>query len=151
MQAPRLTSWFAISLLVVVLGLACPAARAAGPVQTRPAAPAMEEDEDAPQVPAWLAGGLLRLNLMLTTMARAPSLQPKGTQPAVRITPQSMPVPIVVRAPSAPTDRLGPPIDGTPNPAAVPEPASLATGLVGAGVAAAAWLRRRRRRVACSE
>src|SRR5262245_53314866 len=90
---------------------------------------------------------------MAIPQASEAGLAPKKFRKSPIVAPPSpssdIPVPIVVRPPTPPMDRPTPPEAlGTPSPASLPEPSSLRIGLVGAGLAAASWVRRRRGKLA---
>ncbi|MFO0881170.1 MAG: hypothetical protein U0840_27925 [Gemmataceae bacterium] len=109
----------------------------------------IDEDDDGissatPSVQAKVAG------LLMTTLLRSyPNPKPKTQPRPKKLAPPSITSPMVVSAPIRPADVSGfvkdKPGFPTENPNGVPEPASLVTGLVGAGLAAMGWVRHRRR------
>jgi hypothetical protein len=102
------------------------------------------DDQEAPRVPALVVEALRRVQVMVTTMGLAPPFYWPKPRPR-RYPPPHVHIPIVVKTPIIPQDTIKPAGGGGPPPNGAPEPASLVSGLVGSGIALAAWLRRRRR------
>jgi hypothetical protein len=154
MFTPRFTTLCLALLVGLAAGLVCPATSRADsftspPVQPDTTSLTDDLDEESPRLPAFVLAGMRQVQIVLTTMALAPSryrptrppVQPRPTQ----FPPSVVPVPLVVMTPPRPTERPRPPSDSPgPRPANVPEPGSLVMGIVGSGIALGAWLRKRR-------
>jgi len=154
MCIPRMTIVRRLVAAGVLIGLTLPSVSlAAGPPNGKlshfvcpPGNEDLDDEDRPPKVHPVVLEAVKGVQLMLATMALAPSRhQRPNVQPATATPPMDQPVPLVLKTPTPPVDVAGPPGDGNPTPASTPEPASLATGLVGASLALATWLRQRRR------